>query len=148
MGFTATWLEGQRIPGPGAYIFEQGDTIHADLRAEIVKLTASRTFREKLRVLSLTFGEKQTFPSLQAADVLAYELCKQVARNIGIETRPTRKSLLALIENAWHDRGVFFDAAGLARNLEGARSQGDAADILRRQVMRELRQARAARKPT
>ncbi|MCH7655901.1 MAG: DUF3800 domain-containing protein [Chloroflexi bacterium] len=48
------------------------------------------------RIISLDFQSKHAFMPLQAADILAYELYKQSARQFGTEERPTRYPLKVL----------------------------------------------------
>jgi hypothetical protein len=59
--------------------------------------------RVNLRLLSIAFEDKRLFPPLQAADLLAYELHKQLPRQLGIETRPIRYTLreLAKLPRSW-----------------------------------------------
>ncbi len=55
------------------------------------------------RILSLSFQEKR-IPQLQAADILAYELYKQIQRQFGDEKRPVRYPLKVLgnQKHLWH----------------------------------------------
>jgi hypothetical protein len=53
-------------------------------------------WRSNHRIQSLYFRDKRMFPQLQAADILAYELYKQSARQFGSETRAVRYPLQAL----------------------------------------------------
>ena len=53
-------------------------------------------WQEGHRLPSLAFRDKRMFPPLQAADILAYELYKQSARQFGEEERPVRYPLKAL----------------------------------------------------
>jgi hypothetical protein len=48
------------------------------------------------RILRLSFAHKRNFPPLQAADIIAYELCKQRIREVGKETRKPRYPLTVL----------------------------------------------------
>jgi len=50
-------------------------------------------WRNNHRILVLSFRDKRAYLPLQAADMLAYELYKQSARQFGKETRPTRYPL-------------------------------------------------------
>ncbi len=51
------------------------------------------------RILKLSFADKQIFLPLQAADILAYELCKQRAREIAKDTQKPRYPLSVLAKN-------------------------------------------------
>ena len=53
-------------------------------------------WQEGHRLYSLAFRDKRIFPPLQAADILAYELYKQSARQFGQETSPPRYPLKVL----------------------------------------------------
>lgn len=56
------------------------------------------------RILGLSFRDKRVFLPLQAADILAYELWKQSARQFGQETRPPRYPLKVIGQkkHQWH----------------------------------------------
>jgi hypothetical protein len=54
------------------------------------------TERERFKVLSLRFEDKRNFVPLQAADILAYELYKELPQQVGGRIRPIRKSLRLL----------------------------------------------------
>jgi len=52
IGLVANWLEEQGIPEPVAYVFELGDETQANLREEILRLTASEDIpREDSRAI-------------------------------------------------------------------------------------------------
>ena len=83
-----------------------------------------------LRFHSLTFGGKADFRPLQAADILAYEWCKELRRiNITQEKyRPMRRSLASLLEQPHfqqhfgpEDLREFFGGGDRARLLERMR---------------------------
>ena len=56
------------------------------------------------RIIKLSFEKKEIFLPLQASDILAYELCKQWARQSGKEKRRQRYPLTVLgkIKHQWH----------------------------------------------
>jgi hypothetical protein len=59
---------------------------------------------EHLNFLSLTFGTKQEYEPLQAADILAYETFRHFPKVYGNETRPVRyplKKILDTVPQAW-----------------------------------------------
>lgn len=116
MGRLARWLEDQGISETVAYIFEAGDKGQGLLNQAVVKLSSSSTFRRTMRIYSVNFEEKRNRPSLQAADILAYETGKQTIRRLGFETRPIRKSLVALLQGVPHE-GVIFNTEGLHRYI-------------------------------
>jgi len=53
------------------------------------------------RILRLSFAHKRNFPPLQAADIIAYELCKQRIREVGKETRKPRYPLTVLAKKKY-----------------------------------------------
>jgi hypothetical protein len=86
-----------------AYVFEQGAVGATQIFKVFQDVMADDNRRRDLRVLSITFEDKRDFPPLQAADLLAYELHKQLPRQLGTETRPTRYPLreLAKLRHSW-----------------------------------------------
>lgn len=130
IGMIGRWLEGQGQSESVAYVFELGDEHQDRLRQGVMRLSGSRTWRETFRVHSLRFEEKRKVPAIQAADMLAYETCKQAQKNLGLVNRPIRKSLRALLEGVPHESALF-DAAALNR-LVGQRFTFQA------QVLREI----------
>ena len=68
------------------------------------------------RIASVNFVDSRRFPALQAADIVAYEMAKQAAHELGRAAQMNqRKSLRALLQKAPHlttGHGVF-DASGL-----------------------------------
>ena len=87
----------RRVP-PGemvAYVFEHGDPGRGELQSTFA--TASARYRDKMRLASLDFAGKE-LPQLQAADLMAYEYCKDALRTHGFDDRPMRLIAQALEE--------------------------------------------------
>jgi hypothetical protein len=53
--------------------------------------------REKYKLLSLKFEDKRGFSPLQAADILAYEVYRQLPKFVGIDQHPVREELKQLV---------------------------------------------------
>lgn len=87
-----------------AYVMEQG----AEGTGQVLKMFqdnyADLNSRRNLRLLSIAFKDKRRVTPLQAADLLAYELHKQLPRQLGDEERPPRYTLreLAKLNYKWN----------------------------------------------
>jgi hypothetical protein len=86
-----------------AYVFESGATGAGQILKVFQGMMAREETRISMRILSIAFEDKRLFPPLQAADLLAYELHKQLPRQLGIETRPRRYPLRELhkLPHSW-----------------------------------------------
>jgi hypothetical protein len=84
------------------YVFEDGAKGRGQLSKLIDGVLEDEGTRRDRRVASYTFGLKSV-PGLQAADLLAYELRKQLYRERGLDPRPTRYPLrvLANLPRRW-----------------------------------------------
>lgn len=84
------------IDGWVSYVFEAG----APGAGEIAKVFGANLKdleqQERLRLLSLRFEDKRNFLPLQAADLLAYELYRDLPREVGWERKTPRYPLTAL----------------------------------------------------
>jgi hypothetical protein len=77
-----------------AYVFESGAVGMGQIQ-KVFQYNKKDPEQEKvLRLLSLRFGDKRNFGPLQAADILAYELYRQLPRQIGLDPRPPRTAIL------------------------------------------------------
>lgn len=87
-----------------AYTFEQGDTGWGRLEAVYNQIYSDSGTRRQARLGTKVSVEKKKFPPLQVADIFAYEMWKQWARESGLETlsqRYSNKRLKASIPTDW-----------------------------------------------
>lgn len=93
-----------------AYVVESGTNLHGAI---------DRVFSEMLRhdpgglntgAISLSFQPKQRFAPLQAADILAYELWREVPRQLALTNSVQRKRNLDFLAEPPHLWGYFTDA--------------------------------------
>ncbi len=80
---------------PVGFFFELGDEGAGELAQVFQSEQASGPLRN--RIVSISFERKCNFAGLQAADIAAYEVAKQLIRSIGVDTRPIRKSLQGIL---------------------------------------------------
>jgi hypothetical protein len=86
-----------------AYIYELG-AVGSGQVLKVFEMNRNDPIEaERLRLDSLMFQDKRKFVALQAADILAYELYRHYPRQMGLEKRPTRRSLqlLAALPHDW-----------------------------------------------
>ena len=96
------WADKYSYQGEISYFFESGHK-HEKLAHQSIKELQSRLLESRsMRVHSVTFGGKSDFRPLQAADILAYEWCKELKRkNIRQEKyRPMRAALESLLDQS------------------------------------------------
>lgn len=84
------------IDGWIAYVFESGAAGAGQVSKVFTANERDPKSKEHLRLLSLRFENKRQFLPLQAADILAYELHKDIPRWLGARSRPRRFPLKAL----------------------------------------------------
>ena len=80
---------------------------------------------KQYRYASHTFADKRKMAHLQAADVYAYEWCKQAKSQFGLDRRKMRKSLEALVTGNANHR-YLHQSSQLLRKIfeESIRSHG------------------------
>ena len=95
-----TYLEGYETlrEFPAAVIYEEIGKGAGALRDTYQRLVASPTIRGELHVAALSYQPKKEFGALQAADILAYELWKDIPRARGESTRAKRYPLRRIEE--------------------------------------------------
>jgi hypothetical protein len=89
----ADFLRKHEIDAPAAYIFDQGDDGFYEFKETVIP------HRKRLLVGLLMDAPNEDFIQLQAADFLAHEAAKSGLREIGVESRPHRGSLLATMNS-------------------------------------------------
>jgi uncharacterized protein DUF3800 len=90
----ADWLDSSNRDEYASYVFERGFRGAGHMVEAFGR--ASDEVRRAYRFGALSFADKRAVIPLQAADILAYEACKQVPRRMGADGRPTRKSAVSL----------------------------------------------------
>lgn len=90
--------------GWGAYVFESGANGAGQIVDTFARMNRNETTREDMRLRSLSFQNKRQTLPLQAADILAYEVCKEESRKIAHPERPPRAfdlGTLAAVQHRW-----------------------------------------------
>lgn len=93
-----------RVDGWGEYVMESGARGSGALLKIFNIGSEDPEWLDNNRIKSLTFQDKRLFLPLQAADILAYELYKQLPRQLGMEGRQIRYPLKQLVTpiKDWH----------------------------------------------
>lgn len=119
--FVGAWADRYRHPEPIQYVFEDGAGHAAELDVLCRQIEESDDRRRRFRFGGLSRAGKRDSPSLQAADILAYETWKEMANCIvlGREVRPVRQTaqILLLGEDHRYQHG-YFDRMRLKEELE------------------------------
>lgn len=77
-----------------AYIFESGTVGAGEVLKVFQKNERDESQKHQLRLLSLRFENKRQFVPLQAADIVAYEMYRQLPKQIGTDLRHPRLPIL------------------------------------------------------
>jgi hypothetical protein len=85
-----------------AYAFESGGPGHGEILSVFEMNESIPENRDRFKLLSIRFENKRDFAPLQAADILAYELYRQLPKHTGIDQRPMRAELRHLIPEDDH----------------------------------------------
>ena len=95
----ARWMdETGAPPEETVYFFESGNSKQADANQFLTRMVKHPLVDKRYQYVSHSFVKKNKLPSLDAADLLGWEWTQECRRIMGLETRPTRKSLQALAE--------------------------------------------------
>jgi hypothetical protein len=92
----AEWADANGHDGPFDYTLDQGDTNRHWVTQDFNDLRADSRLRQKYRLGSINFEDSQRVPALQCADLLAYEMYKEMDRLLSQSERRTRGSFVAL----------------------------------------------------
>jgi hypothetical protein len=124
MKYIAIWLEEQNYKENISYVFESGSGYDADVMRLIAGVISVERQAKIYRVSSCSIENKRKFFPLQAADILAYEVTKAHAREVGDDkTRPIRQSVMNLrlpCFNEW----FYFNKEALLNIINSARERG------------------------
>lgn len=122
--YIANWLRLQNYKETVAYYFESGSGFDADVERLLRDIINDERMSNVYRVHSCSIVNKRDFAPLQAADIIAYEVTKAHAREIGSDkTRPIRQSIRNLrlpTVNEWY----YFTKKELLGEIESARERG------------------------
>ena len=80
-----------------AYVFESGAKGAGDIASAFRMNYADAETREQFKLESFRFDEKRQCVPLQAADILAYELYRQIPKQLGIDPHSARQELKLLV---------------------------------------------------
>lgn len=90
-----------------AYVFESGTLGAGQVLKSFQYNKNDPKQEEELRLLSLRFEDKRQLAPLQAADILAYELYRQLPKQLGADPRPPRQFNLERLSIPDRDWGRF-----------------------------------------
>ncbi len=107
----AEWADSSATPGMIDYVLDSGCSVRGYVYERFQMSKECRDLREKYRLGSLQFGDSETVPALQCADLLAYEMYKEADRTISNAPRPPRGSFLALFRNETDRLGTIKEEA-------------------------------------
>lgn len=95
-----TYLEGYETlrEFPTALIYEEVGKGAGALLETYQRIAGEASIKKSLHVVSLSYQSKKNFGALQAADILAYELWKDIPRSLGVGQRPKRYPLRRIEE--------------------------------------------------
>lgn len=116
------WQLAQERDAPVDYVLDQTPPLGA--AGEIPELVRLFWAAE---ISSISFADARIFPGLQAADIIAYEMAKQAAHELGRAAQPhQRRSIQALLYKApqLNDGHGFLDGAGM-RDISIRVQQGE-----------------------
>ena len=113
VGVIARWCERQGVKERVKYVAEGGDLGLPGFRDALAQIIEKPDdFKNRMRILSITVGNKRDFPLLQMADILAWEVTRHAPRCLGFDTTPARGSMRRLLE-AVPVETEYFDARAL-----------------------------------
>jgi hypothetical protein len=111
IGQTMRWAHDENLSQTIAYVFELGDK-GSKTFADAMQDLLSRSVKLQEHILSITFENKRRFPGPQAADILAFEACRYLPIQAGIDSRPPRYPIKSLLGSVRHV-GRWLDATAL-----------------------------------
>lgn len=85
-----------------SYIFERGAKGAGDVAKAFEMNYSDDETREQFKLQSFRFDDKRKCAPLQAADILSYELYRQIPKHLGIDPRPARQELKLLVPDNEH----------------------------------------------
>lgn len=122
MGLLTGWLRHQSFREPVAYAFELGDR-GSGLFAKAAQSIVEDSPVMAEHVLSVNLENKRRFPGLQAADILAFEVCRDLPRFLRDRQRVSRYPYTRLMKAIPHV-GYYMNARSLQLLLREHTPQG------------------------
>jgi hypothetical protein len=110
------WARERQSDVKFTYFIEQGAARAEHLKAIFGSLKKDKEMQEELQIEEVRFVTKKEFPLTQCADLLAYEIYKELDRKISQSPRATRESLMALYREE-NDRIGTIDVNHLRNHL-------------------------------
>lgn len=103
------WGNARGHHDPIAYVLESGSNRQNIVNRSFQNAYMDEEKRREYRIGSWTFADKRDLNPLQAADILAYEMTKEISRRLGKNTtRPVRRSIQNLTK-AHLDEWFYYD---------------------------------------
>lgn len=99
-----------------AHVFEQGCSSGGAVLRNYLWNSKFPQNKKDLKLLSLKFENKRNFVPLQAADILAYELYKQLPKHIGIDNQPARTQNLLMLKECADTSWITIDEAEMKKH--------------------------------
>jgi hypothetical protein len=122
--YISNWLRAQNYKENVAYFFESGSGFDADVERLLRDIINDERLSDRYLIRSCSIVNKRNLAPLQAADIVAYEVNKAHAREVGDDkTRPIRRSVINLrlpSVNEWY----YFTKKELLEKIEDARERG------------------------
>lgn len=100
IGLVTRQLIQQKLNERVAYLFESGDKGQPAFIAAMCRLiTASDKFKDQMRILTITAGNKVDFPAFDSADFLAWETAHYMPTRLGVEHQPVRSTIQRILDS-------------------------------------------------
>lgn len=91
---------------PTAFVYDEVGKGRGALQETYERIASVGSIKQDLHVVSLSYQSKRNLAALQAADILAYELWKDIPRSLGLSQRPKRYPMRRIEEFSrsvsWH----------------------------------------------
>lgn len=108
------WCVDNSFDEPIAYVYEAGAQHSGEFKAAYDRALKDEKFRAGFHHASFRFGDKTEAP-LGAADLLAYEVYKDIVNTIAGRPRDLRYPVGTLLVAGFEPYGVYYDEAALQR---------------------------------
>lgn len=110
------WMKSKSLDGPLAYVFETGARYSGEFFETFKAAQKGSNFNQSYPG-GISFYDKRVVLPLQAADILAYEMYRELKNSIENYPNP-RREVLINIRNVVPIRGTFYDKDKLRKFIE------------------------------
>lgn len=117
------WCVDNNFDGSIAYVYEAGALHSGEFKDAYDRALKNEVFKANRRHAGFRFGDKTEAP-LGAADLLAYEVYKDILNNIGGRPRGMRYPVGSLLVAGFEPYGVYCNEEGLERLVSSKTVQG------------------------